>query len=177
MVKFDKQRLIFGFFLLILVVMFSLFFEHFKLPSWPAFMVMIFFIESHMDIKKVPNILVGGIFGLLSIIAVHIFVTKMAGVLPPSVAILLYISGFIYAIVAFGEILPIVFNNYAFMFFLVAGVAAEAAEAAGAKPDPGLWVSIELLLGGALVGGVIGILKLMGILFAPKQNVQVEQEA
>ncbi len=175
--KFDKERLIFGFFLLILVVIFSLFFEHFHLPSWPAFMVMIFFIEGHLDVKKVPNILVGGIFGLLSIIAVHIITLVTAKVLPESVAILMYVCVFIYAIVAFGETLPILFNNYAFMFFLVAGVAAEAAEAAGAKPDPGLWVSIAVLLGGGLVGGVIGILKLMAYLFAPKQGVQADQEA
>lgn len=175
--KFDKSRLIFGFFLLILVVMFSLFFEHFHLPSWPAFMVMIFFIEAHMDIKKVPNIIVGGIFGLLSIIAVHILVTVTAGTLPETVAVLLYVSAFIYAIVAFGEMLPIVFNNYAFMFFLVAGVAAEAAKAAGVKPEPTLWVSIEVILGGAITAGVVGILKLMGILFAPKQEVKAGQEA
>lgn len=177
MLKLDKSRLIFGFFLLILIVAFSLFFEHFHLPSWPAFMVMIFFIEGHMDVKKIPNIIVGGILGIFSIIVVHIFATITAGFLSHSAAVLIYVSLFVYAIVAFGETLPIVFNNYAFMFFLVAGVAAEAAMAGGAKPNPNLWISITVLLGGALVGGVLGILKLMGILFAPKEEVQAGQEA
>lgn len=177
MAKFDKSRLTFGFFLLILVVAFSLFFEHFHLPSWPAFMVMIFFIEAHMDIKKAPSIIVGGILGLVSIIAVHIFATVTAGFLSEHAAVLVYVCIFIYAIVAFGEMLPVVFNNYAFMFFLVAGVAAEAAKAAGVKPNPTLWISIEVILGGAIIAGVVGILKLLGVIFAPKKDAQAGQEA
>ncbi len=175
--KFNKERLIFGCLLVLLVVVFSLFFEHFHLPSWPAFMVMIFFIENHMDTKKVPHIIAGGILGVLSIIIVHIFSLIMVGILPESLAILLYVCAFIFAIVAFGEMFPIVFNNYAFMFFLVAGVAAEAAKAAGVAPNPSLWISITLILGGALVGGVLGIIKLMTILFAPKQDADASQEA
>ena len=40
-------------------------------------------------------------------------------------AMLVYVIVFVYLIVALGEIVPVIFNNYAFMYFLVAGVAAK----------------------------------------------------
>ncbi len=64
MAKLSKDRLIFGVPLIIVVALGMIILGKLGFPNdtWPAFMVMIFFFEAHMDIKKAPHILVGGLF-------------------------------------------------------------------------------------------------------------------
>ena len=64
--------------------------------------------------------------------------------------------GVVYAIVAFGELVPLLFNNYAFMYLTVTGVAVQAPE-----PNPYLWMAVAAVGGALLIAGVIGIGKLM----------------
>jgi len=54
MAKLSKDRLIFGVFLIIVVALVEIISGKLGFPAWPAFMVMIFFFEAHMDIKKAP---------------------------------------------------------------------------------------------------------------------------
>ena len=50
-----KERLIFGAYLIVLIIMLELVLHHFHLPAWPVFLVMIFFFESHIDtVQKHP---------------------------------------------------------------------------------------------------------------------------
>lgn len=131
MAKVDPQRLIFGLFLIVLVLVGEVVLGHFKLPGWPAFMVMIFFIMEHMNKDKAPHILVGGLFGISCLILLTMFRSVFAPMLGIELATLLFVAIFIFAIVAFGEMVPMVLNNYAFMFFTVsAGVAGFAKDAA-----------------------------------------------
>jgi hypothetical protein len=131
MAKVDPQRLIFGLFLIVLVLVGEVLLGHFKLPGWPAFMVMIFFIMEHMNKDKAPHILVGGLFGIVCLILLTMFRSVFAPMLGIELATLLFVAIFIFAIVAFGEMVPMVLNNYAFMFFTVAaGVATFARDAA-----------------------------------------------
>ena len=126
--KLDPQRLIFGLFLLVLVVSGEIVFSHFKLPAWPAFMVMIFFFMEHMDLKKAPGILFGGGFGIMCIVFIKYFMITLSPYTGMEFAKISFIVIVVYAIVAFGEILPVLFNNYAFMFFTVSGLAAKTPE-------------------------------------------------
>lgn len=167
MAKPSKQRLIFGIFLIAFIVLIELFMHHFHLPAWPAFMVMIFFFETHTNLQRAPHILVGGLVGIFSLVLVGMFLKTFAPIIGFSVARLLFICIFVYLIVALGEVVPMVFNNYAFMFFLVSAVAARIQEPA---PNPWLWMGIELIGGLVVVGGIMGIVKLMGILFAPQSG-------
>ena len=64
MPKFNRQRLVFGLYLLVLIAAAELVAGHFGLPAWPAFMAMIFFFVEHMDTRNAPHILVGGVFGI-----------------------------------------------------------------------------------------------------------------
>src|SRR5690349_19684389 len=121
--RFNPQRLIFGAYLLVLIALAEIVIGHFALPAWPAFMAMIFFFAEHMDVKKVPAILVGGTFGIALIIAAKLIVTALAPALGVEMAKLVFVLAVVYAIVAFGEMLPLLFNNYAFMYLTVAGVA------------------------------------------------------
>ncbi|MBU4055051.1 MAG: hypothetical protein KKA41_11835 [Proteobacteria bacterium] len=164
MEKLDKQRLIFGLFLIAFIIILELILHHFHLPAWPAFLVMIFFFETHMDPKKASHIIVGGLFGILCLILTGLFIKALAPVLGLMTARLAFICLVVYAIVVFGEMLPMVFNNYAFMFFLISGLAATVPNPA---PNPYLWMGIELVGGTIIILGVMGIGKLMALLFTP----------
>jgi len=165
--KLNPQRLVFGLFLLVLIVAMELVLHSIHLSGWPAFMVMVFFFVEHMDVKKAPQILVGGAIGILCALGFFVFLGKFAPVMGQLPAILVYICVAVYAIVAFGEILPLVFNNYAFMFLTVSiGVAAANLEAARFLQ----WTAVELVGGAVAIGGIIGILKLMSALFAPPET-------
>ena len=104
--KLNKDRLVFGFFLIILIAIGEIVLGHFKLAAWPAFMVMIFFFEGHMDTNKAPNIIVGGLFGIANLITIKFFLESAAPALGLELAKLLYILVFVFAIVALGEVIP-----------------------------------------------------------------------
>jgi hypothetical protein len=156
MPKFNRQRLVFGLYLLVLIAVAELIAGHFKLPAWPAFMAMIFFFVEHMDVRKAPHILVGAVFGIACILLATPTVAALAPVIGVEWATLAYILGIVYAIVAFGEMAPMFFNNYAFMYLTVTGLAMHLPQ-----PNPYLWMAIAGIGGGLLIAGVVGIGKLM----------------
>ena len=119
-------------------------------------MAMIFFFVEHMDVKKAPHILVGGVFGIACILLAKPVVAALAPLLGVEIATLAYILGIVYAIVAFGEMAPMFFNNYAFMYLTVTGLAMHLPQ-----PNPYLWMAVAGIGGGALIAGVVGIVKLM----------------
>ncbi len=165
MTKFNPQRLIFGLFLLVLIVIAELAFGATGLPAWPAFMVMIFFFMEHMNVKKIPDILIGGCFGIACIIMIKVFIHAFAPTLGVEFAKILFICIAVYAIVAFGEIWPVLFNNYGFMFFTISGLGISAPD-----PHPLVWIAVELVAGGLLIAGVIGIVKIMGLMAGPASD-------
>ena len=164
MVKPSKDRLIFGVFLLILIVIIDLVLHHFHLPNWPAFLVMIFFFETHMNPKTAHHIIIGGIAGICSLILTGIFVGALAASIGPLTAKLIAVCVIVYAIIVFGEAIPMVFNNYAFMFFLVSGLASTVKDP---EPNPYVWMGITLIAGTLIIIAIMGIGKLMALMFAP----------
>lgn len=158
MAALRKERLVFGLYLLVLIVALELTLHHFHLPVWPAFLVMIFFFEAHMDRRKTPHLLLGGFAGIVCYLLTVEFVRAVGPVTGTAAARLVFICLAVYAIVALGEMLPVVFNNYAFTFFLVSGLAARAEDA---PPEPWLWIGVELLGGTAVILGVLGIGRIM----------------
>jgi hypothetical protein len=156
MPKFDRHRLVFGLYLLVLIAAAVLISDQFKLPAWPAFMAMVFFFVEEMNTSKVPQILVGGMFGIGCILLATPIIGALAPLIGVQYATLAYILVVVYAIVAFGEMLPLIFNNFAFMYLTVTGVAVQAPEA-----NPYLWMAITGVGGALLIAGVIAIGKLM----------------
>ena len=164
MPKLDRQRLIFGCYLLILITAVELVVGHFKLPAWPAFLAMIFFFVEHMDIKKARHIVVGGTFGIGLLLLAKPIIGALAPAMGLELARLTFILGLVFAIVAFGESLPMLFNNYAFMSLTVAGVAAQAP-----APNPILWMAMSAIGGAVLIAGVVAIGKIMQAQASAKQ--------
>jgi hypothetical protein len=156
MPKFNRQRLVFGLYLLVLIAVAELAAGYLGVPAWPAFMAMIFFFVEHMNPKKAPEILVGGVAGIACILLAEPVIGALTPLVGFEFARLVYILGLVYAIVAFGEMVPLVFNNYAFMYLTVTGLAVHLPE-----PQPVLWMAVAGLGGGALIAGVLGIVRFM----------------
>jgi hypothetical protein len=162
MVKFNGQRLIFGLVVLLFIVITEFVTGYFKLPSWPAYAAWVLFFLEHMDPKKAPPILVGAVAGLVLIAIAPAVIGLLAQLIGPDWGRLVYILAAVYSIFAFGEMIPLVLNNYAFMILTIAGVALQAP-----NPNPYLWMVMAAVGGGLLIGGTILAGRLMGAPAAP----------
>lgn len=155
--KFNPHSLVFGLYLLVLVAIAQYVADYFEFPIWPAYMCLIFFFVDQMDAKKAPHIIVGGIAGIAGILLfapVIAFLAPYIGVEASKIGLILAL---VYAIVAFNASLPILFNNYTFMFLTVSGLAPRAPRA-----NPFVWMVVTGLGGVLLIGGVMGIGKIVG---------------
>jgi hypothetical protein len=156
---FSKQGILFGFFLVAFIIVFEIILARLGLPAWPAFMVMIFFFVAHEDIKQAPHILIGGLTGIICVILIREFIAALEPSLGAEAAKLLFIGLFVYSIVLLKDAIPYVFNSFAFMFFLVAALAAHTP-----NPNPYVWMGVELVVGGIFIAGILGIAKLVALI-------------
>ena len=104
--KVDRQRLIFGLFLLVLIAASQLIAGHLGVPAWPAFMAMIFFFLGDMDVKKIPHVLLGGVAGIAAILLFTPVIGALAPVMGVELAALALVLVLVSGIVVFGEMAP-----------------------------------------------------------------------
>ena len=155
--KFNRRRLILGLYVLALIVITELVTGHLRLPAWPAFVAWVLFFGEHMSPKRAPHILIGAAAGIGLVMLAPIVIGLLAHLSGAEWGRLIYISAAVYAIFAFGEMIPLVLNNYTFMFFTVAGLALAAP-----NPNPQLWLLMAAAGGGLLIGAMIVVSRIIG---------------
>jgi hypothetical protein len=155
--KFNRRRLILGLYVLALIVITELVTGYFKLPAWPAFVAWVLFFGEHMNPKRTPHILVGAAAGVGLVMLAPIVIGLLAHLIGAEWGRLIYILAAVYAIFALGEMIPLVLNNYTFMFFTVAGLALAAP-----NPNPPLWLLMAAAGGGLLIGATILVGRIIG---------------
>jgi hypothetical protein len=155
--KFNRRRLILGLYVLALIVITELVTGYLKLPAWPAFVAWVLFFGEHMNPKRTPHILIGAAAGIGLVMLAPIVIGLLAHLSGVEWGRLIYILAAVYAIFAFGEMIPLVLNNYSFMFFTVAGLALAAP-----NPNPQLWLLVEAAGGGLLIGATIVVGRIIG---------------
>ena len=155
--KFNRRRLILGLYVLGLIVITELVTGHFALPAWPAFVAWVLFFAEHMNPKRAPHVLIGSAAGIGLVILAPIGIGLLAHLIGAEWGRLIYILLAVYAIFAFGEMIPAVLNYYTFMFFTVAGLALAAP-----NPNPPLWLLMEVVGGGLLIGATIVVGRIIG---------------
>jgi hypothetical protein len=155
--KFNRRRLILGLYVLALIVITELVTGHLELPVWPAFVAWVLFFGEHMNPKRTPHILIGAAAGIGLVMLAPIVIGSLAHLIGAEWGRLIYILAAVYAIFALGEMIPLVLNNYTFMFFTVAGLALAAPH-----PNPQLWLLIEAAGGGLLIGATIVAGRIIG---------------
>ena len=155
--KFDRRRLILGLYVLALIVITELVTARLELPAWPAFVAWVLFFGEHMSPKRTWHILIGAAAGIGLVMLAPAVIGLFARLIGPEWARLIYILAAVYAIFAFGEMIPLVLNNYTFMMVTVAGLAL-----ATPNPNPLLWLLMEVAGGGLLIGATILVGKFIG---------------
>jgi hypothetical protein len=145
--KFNRGRLILGLYVLALIVITELLSRHLRFPAWPAYVAWILFFGERMNPRSAPSILVGAAVGIGLIMLAPIAIGVLARLIGPEWGRLIYILAAVYAIFAFGEMVPLALNSHTFMFFTVAGLASTAP-----NPNPQLWLLVEVVGGGVLIG-------------------------
>jgi hypothetical protein len=155
MVKFNKNRLMMGGMLLVLIAIGETILHEFDLPAWPPLFVMLFFFLSHMDKKAAPNIIIGALVGIGCFIIARPIVVAIAPITGAATGRLLFILAIVAAVVLFREMAPMVFNDYAFAFLLIAGLASKNPD----PPDPYVLMAVTLIGGSLFIAAILGMRK------------------
>jgi hypothetical protein len=150
--RFNRRRLILGLYVLGLLVITELLGIHLKLPVWPAYVAWVLFFGEHMNPRSAPSILIGAAVGIGLVMLAPFIIGPLARLIGVEWGRLIYILAAVYAIFAFGEMIPLVLNHHTFMFFTVAGLALTAP-----NPNPGIWLIVQVVGGGLLIGATIVI--------------------
>jgi hypothetical protein len=154
---FNRGRLLFGLVVLAFIVIAEFVTASLKIPGWPAYVAWVLFFIEQMNPKKVPSILIGAAAGLGLILLAPFAIGFLARWFGPDWGRLIYVLLAVYSIFAFGELIPLVLNNYTFMFVTVAAIALGTP-----NPRPGLWLLVAEVGGGILIGGMLLVVKWMG---------------
>lgn len=156
--KFNRRRLILGLYVIALIAITELVTGRLELPAWPAYVAWVLFFGEHMNPKRTPHILIGAAAGIGLVILAPIVIGLLAHFIGAEWGRLVYILAAVYAIFAFGEMIPLVLNSHAFMLFTVAGLAL-----ATPNPNPLLWLLVEATGGGVLIAATIVVGRIIGI--------------
>jgi hypothetical protein len=117
----------------------------------------VLFFGEHMNPKWTPHILLGAAAGIRLVMLAPIVIGLLACFIGAEWGRLIYILAAVYAILAFGEMIPLILNNYTFMFLTIADLALAAP-----GPNPQLWLLMGLAGGGLLAGATIVAGRVMG---------------
>jgi hypothetical protein len=154
---FNRHRLILGLYVLALIVITELVTGYLKVPAWPAYVAWVLFFVEHMNPKKAPHILIGAAAGIGLVILAPSVIGLLAHLIGADWARLIYILAAVYAILALGEMIPLILNSHTFMLFTVAGLALGTPH-----PYPQLWLLIEAAGGGLLICATIVVARTLG---------------
>jgi hypothetical protein len=154
---FNRHRLILGLYVLALIVITELVTGYLKVPAWPAYVAWVLFFVEHMNPKKAPHILIGAAAGIGLVILAPSVIGLLAHLIGADWARLIYILAAVYAILALGEMIPLILNSHTFMLFTVAGLALGTPH-----PYPQLWLLIEAVGGGLLICATIVVARTLG---------------
>lgn len=168
---FTRRNIVFGFLLVGFIIVWEIVLARLGLPAWPAFMVMVCFFVEHENPGTAPNILIGGLCGILCVVLLGLFESVSTAYLGAEAAKLTFIGLFVYSIVLFKDALPQVFNSFAFLFFLAASVASHASD-----PSPCVWMGTELVVGGVFIAGVLGIGRLTAAILGETGDIAAAVE-
>jgi len=163
-----RNRLIFGAMLLAVISIVDIILHELRLPSWPMFMILMFFFLAQANKKVAPHIIVGALLGIACFdIARPIIValTPYTGVFG---ARLLYLLGMVGSIILFREFVPVAFNDYAFAFLLLSGMASR--ERTDTYSNPISWMTVTLLGGTIIILAILGIRRTVAAIESKKDS-------
>lgn len=161
MAKLDKNRLIFGAMLLVLITITEIVLHALQVPGWPVLFVMLFFFLVHMDKKAAPNIIIGALVGIGCFVIAKPVIRAIYPITGLEMGRLLFILVIVAAIILFKEIVPMVFNDYTFAYLLISGLAAKIPSP---SPNPYIWMAVTLVGGTLFIFAILGMRKIVTVM-------------
>ncbi|PKM51731.1 MAG: hypothetical protein CVV02_05570 [Firmicutes bacterium HGW-Firmicutes-7] len=146
--KIEKGTIIAAFIAAVWVCVTLFLLELFKYTStWPAFIPFVLFAVSGWKTNQLKNIFIGSISGLLlgaiALKAIQYIVGGTGIYYMYMVPVFLVV----FLLISLGDILPMIFNNYAFCYYTIAF--------ASQKQETFEWIQVSLLGGIFFTGGLI----------------------
>lgn len=120
---------------------------------WPGFfVVLLYFIARSENISELKSIVLGGLVGILWSYGVSWFIGYLVPYTGFLVAFTLVVAISVYLLVILNDLQPVLFNNFAFIYYLTAALFKEQ------KPIE--WMAALLIAGGLFAILVFGGIKL-----------------
>ena len=109
---------------------------------WPGFfIVLLYFIGKCEKLTDLKDIVIGGIVGILWSYGASLLIGLLVPFMGFLAAFTLGVAICVFVFVILGDVQPMLFNNYGFIYFLVAGLSPQQ--------KPVEWIAV-LLIGGIL---------------------------
>jgi hypothetical protein len=150
----NRYNVFYGILLVALIIIGEVGIYYLKMPGWPMFAALVLFFLGHLEVKNIPAIFIGGLVGIICSVLLSYLIILLDPILGNFIPTLIFIGTFVFLIVLYKDVFPWVFNSYAFMFFLMTGMARGDAA-------PSVLAVIMLLGGGFMIGGTLIINKIM----------------
>lgn len=119
--------------------------------GWPAYLSLLFFMESGGKPENLKKVFIGGVVGILISYGVAFSIPLLVPIMGNLPAILLVVCSSIFLLILFGDVLPLFLNNYAFAYFMIASILP--------KQMTIEWVFVLLIGGTIFCAGVLGTMK------------------
>jgi hypothetical protein len=137
--------------------------------GWPAFLAMLFFIEGGKKIERLKSIFMGGTLGLITANVLSKGVVLLTPSLGDRLPAYLLAFAAIFLLIIMEDVSHTFFNSYTFCYFTVALISKEQHTA--------VWI-ITLLLGGSfVVGGIVGLMKIINNPTEKRPKCKLRKEA
>lgn len=150
-----KETFITGFIVCVPIIIIVYVMSLFSLSqTWPAFFVVLFYALGGYQLKNLKSIFAGGVTGILMAFCVSLVVPLLAPIIGGLPAGLLVAFVALYLLLILGDLVPVMFNMYAFAYYMVT--------AAMTPQQPPLVLVGTLIIGGAVFTATcIGLLVLL----------------
>ena len=97
-------------------------------PTWPGyFLVLLFFLGKCERLADLKDVGCGGAVGIVWSLGCSLAIGTLAPALGQLAALGIVLFASIFLLAALGDVCPLLFNNYAFVYYLIAALFAEQA--------------------------------------------------
>ncbi|MCT4635702.1 MAG: hypothetical protein N4A31_05640 [Rickettsiales bacterium] len=124
--------------------------------TWPAYLVVIFFFNSHFDTSKLKSIFGGGTMGLILGYTFPIILSTLTPIIGPEYAFYALIGITLLAIIGLGPVADFLFNPVTFAYALL--VLLNMGEV---HEHIFTWLLTHFIGGALCIGGIYGVVKIM----------------
>ncbi|HKK95139.1 MAG TPA: hypothetical protein VJ916_02285 [Anaerovoracaceae bacterium] len=135
--------------------------------TWPAYLVVIFFFNSHFDISNLKSIFGGGAMGLVLGYTFPTILGTLTPVMGPEYAFYALIAITLLIILGLGPVAHYLFNPVTFAYSLLALI-----NIGEVQEQFFVWLTTHFIGGALCIGGIYGVVKMMN-----KYLINEEKEA